>query len=158
MAVLTQRRCGENPKPLYLIWSMGVIAQTCIQSCVMFSTNLILIYVNPSEIDEIIKELPCNKSPGLDGIIGEQFKHANNQLSVLLAVLVSAILVHGRVPTSMLESVMVLKKNEVILHLITYVIIHLVKRYNKQTSYFRCGRKHSIASRMVPVPGSVHYR
>ena len=74
MAVLTQRRCGENPKPLYLIWSMGVIAQTCIQSCVMFSTNLILIYVNPSEIDEIIKELPCNKSPGLDGIIGEQFK------------------------------------------------------------------------------------
>ena len=59
------------------------------------------MYVNPSEIDEIIKELPCNKSPGLDGIMGEHFKHANNQLSVLLAVLVSAILVHGRVPTSM---------------------------------------------------------
>ena len=49
----------------------------------------ISMYVNPNEIDEIIKEIPCNKSPGLDGI-----KHATNQLSVLLAVLVSAILVH----------------------------------------------------------------
>ena len=63
------------------------------------------MYVNPSEIDEIIKELSCSKSPGIDGIMGEHFKHANNQLSVLLAVLVSAMLVHGRVP--MLESVMV---------------------------------------------------
>ena len=72
------------------------------------------MYVNPSEIDEIIKELPCNKSPGLDGIMGEHVKHANNQLSVLLAVLVSAILVHGRVPTSMLESVIVpIVKNKI---------------------------------------------
>ena len=35
-----------------------------------------------------------------------------------------------------------IKKNEVLLHLITYVMMNLVKRYNKQTSYFRCGRIH----------------
>ena len=45
----------------------------------------ISMYANPNEIDEIIKEIPCNKSPGLGGI-----KHATNQLSVLLAELVSA--------------------------------------------------------------------
>ena len=53
-----------------------------------------------------------------------------------------------------------IKKNEVLLHLITYVIMNLVKRYNKQTSYFRCGRIHSIASLRVPVRGGggVHSR
>ena len=34
--------CGENTMPAYLIlWSMGKMYQTCIQSYVMFSMNLI---------------------------------------------------------------------------------------------------------------------
>ena len=34
--------------------------------------------VYPSEISEIIKDLPCNKSPGLDGLMGEHLKYANS--------------------------------------------------------------------------------
>ena len=63
--------------------------------------------VYPSEISEIIKDLPCNKSPGLDGLMGEHLKYANGQLSVLLSILLSAILAHGHVPNSVLKSVLV---------------------------------------------------
>ena len=59
--------------------------------------------VSPSEITEIINDLPCNKSPGSDGLTSEHLKYASSQLSVLL----SAILVHGRVPSAMLTSVMI---------------------------------------------------
>ena len=40
--------------------------------------------VSPSEITEIINDLPCNKSPGLTS---EHLKYASSQLSVLLAIL-----------------------------------------------------------------------
>ena len=64
--------------------------------------------VSPSEITEIINALPCNKSPGLDGLTSEHLKYASSQLSVLLSILMSSILVHGRVPSAMLKSVMIL--------------------------------------------------
>ena len=32
------------------------------------------MYVSPSEITEIINDLPCNKSPGLDGLTSEHLK------------------------------------------------------------------------------------
>ena len=63
--------------------------------------------VSPSEITEIINALPINKSPGLDGLTSEHFKYASSQLSVLLVILMSSILVHGRVPSAMLKSVMI---------------------------------------------------
>ena len=63
--------------------------------------------VSPSEITEIINALPCNKSPGLDGLTSEHLKYASSQLSVLLSILMSSILVHGRVPSAMLKSVMI---------------------------------------------------
>ena len=65
------------------------------------------VYVSPSEITEIINDLPCNKSPGLDGLTSEHLKFASSQLSVLLSILMSAILTHGRVPSAMLKSVMI---------------------------------------------------
>ena len=48
-----------------------------------------------------------HKSPGLDGISSEHIKFAGQQLPVLLSILMSAILVHGYVPKSMLKSVIV---------------------------------------------------
>ena len=65
------------------------------------------MYVSPGEITEIINDLPCNKSPGLDGHTSEHLKYASSQLSVLLSILMSAILIHGRVPSTMLKSVMI---------------------------------------------------
>ena len=62
--------------------------------------------VSPSEITEIINALPCNKSPGLDGLTSEHLKYASSPLSVLLSILMSSILVHGWVPSAMLKSVM----------------------------------------------------
>ena len=41
------------------------------------------VYVSPGEITEIINDLPCNKSPGLDGHTNEHLKYASSQLSVL---------------------------------------------------------------------------
>ena len=64
------------------------------------------MYVNPGEITEIINDLPCNKSPGLDGHTSEHLKYASSQLSVLLSILMSAILIHGRVPSALLKSMM----------------------------------------------------
>ena len=63
--------------------------------------------VSPGEITEIINALPCNKSPGLDGLTSEHVKYASSQLSVLLSIPMSSILVHGRVPSAMLKSVMI---------------------------------------------------
>ena len=76
------------------------------------------IIFTASEIEEIIKDLACNKSPGLDGISSEHIKFAGHQLSVLLSILMSAVLVHGYVPKSMLNS----------------VIVPIIKNKNKRTS------------------------
>ena len=59
--------------------------------------------VTSNEIEEIIKDLACNKSPGLDGISRERIKFAGQQLPVLLSTFMSAVLVHGYVPKSMLK-------------------------------------------------------
>ena len=77
-------------------------AELCVAHCV-YDTS---ISVSPSEITEIINALPCNKSPGLDGVTSEHLKYASSQLSVLLSIM-SAILVHGRVRSAMLKSVMI---------------------------------------------------
>ena len=42
--------------------------------------------MSPSEITEIINDLPCNKSPGLDGLTSEHLKYASRLLSVLLSI------------------------------------------------------------------------
>ena len=45
------------------------------------------MYVSPSEITEIINALPCNKSPGLDGLSSEHLKYASGQMPVPLSIL-----------------------------------------------------------------------
>ena len=63
--------------------------------------------VTSSEIEEIINGLSYNKFLGLDGITSEHMKCASQQLPVLLSILISAILIHGCVPRSMVTSVIV---------------------------------------------------
>ena len=60
--------------------------------------------VTPNEIADIVAEMSCNKSPGLDDLTSEHLKKANCQLSVLLSILLSALLVHGRVPSDILKT------------------------------------------------------
>ena len=70
----------------------------------LFDNDMI---VTSNEIEDIIEDLAYNKSPGLDGISSEHIKFAGQQLPVLLSILMSAILVHGYVPKSMLKYVIV---------------------------------------------------
>ena len=81
--------CGRNIIAVYLMRSTGVTVLNSMQNCVMHITYLIeaYMYVSPSEITEIINALPCNKSPGLDGLTSEHYKYASSQLLVLLSIL-----------------------------------------------------------------------
>ncbi len=63
--------------------------------------------VDRFEIKAVIDDLASNKSPGLDGLSAEHFKFAHSILSELLSTLVSSIVVHGHLPQSMNESVIV---------------------------------------------------
>ena len=61
--------------------------------------------VDRFEIKAVIDDLASNKSPGLDGLSAEHFKFAHSILSELMSTLVSSIVVHGHLPQSMNESV-----------------------------------------------------
>ena len=73
--------------------------------CVTYNTGKT---IDAGELMNIINELSCNKSPGLYGLTAEHIKFADSQLVVLLSILVSSILVHGNIPKSITESVIVL--------------------------------------------------
>ena len=81
----------------------------------LFDQNMV---VASNEMEDIIKDLSYNKCPGLDGICSEHMKCSGQQLPVLLCILMSAILVHGYVPKSMLKS----------------FIIPIIKNKNKRIS------------------------
>ena len=59
------------------------------------------------EMKAVIDDLASNKSSGLDGLSAEHFKFAHTRLSALMSRLVSSIVVHGRLPQSMNESLMI---------------------------------------------------
>ena len=63
--------------------------------------------VDRFEMKAVIYDLASNKSPGLDGLSAEHFKFAHSILSELMSTLVSSIVVHGHLPQSMNESVIV---------------------------------------------------
>ena len=70
------------------------------------------------EMKAVIDDLACNKSPGLDGLSSEHFKFAHSRLPALLSTLVTSIVLHGHVPESMNES----------------VIVHIIKDKNKRVN------------------------
>ena len=59
------------------------------------------------ETKAVIDDLASNKSPGLDGLSAVHFMFAHSRLSKLMSTLVSSIVVHGHLPQSMNESVIV---------------------------------------------------
>ena len=63
--------------------------------------------IDTGELMNIINELSCNKSPGLDGLTAEHIKFADSQLLILLPIVVSSTLVHGYIPKAITESVIV---------------------------------------------------
>ena len=76
----------------------------------LFNTNIAFdngMTVDLFEMKAVIDDLACNKSPGLDGLSSEHFKFAHSRLPALLSTLVTSIVVHGHVPESMNESVIV---------------------------------------------------
>ena len=76
----------------------------------LFNTNIAFdngMTVDLFEMKAVIDDLACNKSPGLDGLSSEHFKFAHSRLPALLSTLVTSIVVHGPVPESMNESVIV---------------------------------------------------
>ena len=66
----------------------------------------------------LLKTWPKTKSSGIDGISSEHIKFAGQQLPVLLSILMSAVLVDGYVPKSMLN----------------YVVVPIIKNKNKRIS------------------------
>ena len=75
-----------------------------------FNTNIAFdngMTVDIFEMKAVIDDLACNKSPGLDGLSSEHFKFAHSRLPALLPTLVTSIVLHGHVPESMNESVIV---------------------------------------------------
>ena len=59
------------------------------------------------EMKAVIDDLASNKSSGLDVLSAEHFKFAHTRISALMSTLVSSIVVHGRLPQSMNESLMI---------------------------------------------------
>ena len=59
------------------------------------------------EIANAIKNTKSNKCCGNDGLYSEHFKYAHNRIHVLLALMYNAITIHGHVPESLMDSILV---------------------------------------------------
>ncbi|XP_077989324.1 CST complex subunit CTC1-like [Glandiceps talaboti] len=77
--------------------------ENAFENCV-FSQEL---NVNTDEIRKFFNDLPSGKSPGSDGLGAEHLKYASNRLAVHVALCFSAMLVHGEVPDSIANVILV---------------------------------------------------
>ena len=81
-----------------------LLGDLCGEHCEFDGNNMIVL---PSEMVEMIMDLACNKSPGLDGLNSEHMQLSSVQLPVLISILISVMLIHGCIPKHILTSVMV---------------------------------------------------
>ena len=58
-----------------------------------------------TDVASAVKKLKCGKSSGLDNLNSEHFIYASERLYVLLAILFNACLIHGYLPQSIMNSV-----------------------------------------------------
>ena len=98
----------------------------------LFDNDMI---VTSNEIEDIIKDLDYNKSPGLNGISSDHMKCAGQQLPVLLSILMSAIIVHVYVPKSSMLLFRSLKIRTHVLQVhitfrVTFVIFVVIVAYD----------------------------
>ena len=117
-AIMTSFQCGNSITPPYLIVLKTVAVIKLSDFC---NTNIAFdndMTVDLFEMKAVIDDVASNKSPGLDGLSAEHFKCAHSRLLALMSMLVSSIVVHGHVPHSMNE----------------YVIVPIIKDKNKRVN------------------------
>lgn len=86
--------------------STNNIAKPRVQS-LLSTSNLYFERFTVDEIMDSVKSLKGNKSPGMDNIYSEHYKHAGDRLYVLLALLFNAIVVHSFLPEKFMDSMLV---------------------------------------------------
>ena len=59
------------------------------------------------DIHECIQNLKSGKGAGLDNLQGEHFKYAPAKLSVLLAMLINTMMLHGYLPEDVMKTVII---------------------------------------------------
>ena len=62
---------------------------------------------NPQEVYDGICSLKCGKTMGIDGIYAEHCKYSSTSLSVILALVFSAMLIHGHLPTNFMNTAII---------------------------------------------------
>jgi len=67
----------------------------------------ILDRFTPLDVKEAMKNIKNGKACGLDGINGEHIKYAHSKLHVLLSLLFNAIIIHGHIPQSLMDTIIV---------------------------------------------------
>ena len=63
--------------------------------------------VTHEDANEAIKHLTTGKASGPDSLSAEHFKHSSTRINYLLSMLLSALFIHGHLPTKMIESELV---------------------------------------------------
>ena len=63
--------------------------------------------VTVEEISQAIKQMKNGKSSGLDNLYGEHFKNSHSKVHVLLSLLFNAMIIHGHLPSSFMDSIIV---------------------------------------------------
>ena len=59
------------------------------------------------EVNEAIKDLKLGKSCGIDNLQGEHFRYADSSLSVLLSMCFNTMLLHGYIPSKLMQTIIV---------------------------------------------------
>jgi hypothetical protein len=73
--------------------------------CLSNEPNLLNAPITLDEIAQVINNLPNNKSPGVDGLVYEMYKHASHILLQPLCILFNTILCSGQYPDSWCEAI-----------------------------------------------------
>ena len=63
--------------------------------------------VSAAEIQNAVKSLKLGRSAGPDGISAEHIRHGGSRMSVILALYISALFIHGCMPHNLMESILV---------------------------------------------------
>ena len=65
--------------------------------------------VTMGEVSQIVKDLPTEKSSGLDSLNGESMKHAHPLLCLLVSICFTSMFKHCYMPQSMINSVIIIQ-------------------------------------------------
>ena len=59
------------------------------------------------DIKDAIRALKAGKSAGMDGLSSENYKFADDRLCVLFSLLFNSMIVHGYVPSHLMDSLII---------------------------------------------------